>query len=107
LRRHPAIDPSRTLEKIAPARSGEDVAMSRRSFHGALLDVAGAAQFLGCSQKTIRSKVSRHVIPFKRLGSRIVFRRTELEQFVEDLPGVSLEESRENLTAQTSEWVTR
>jgi excisionase family DNA binding protein len=79
----------------------------RRSFRGELLDVRGAAELLGTSEKTIRARVARQLIPFRRLGSRIVFRRHELETFLDDLPGVSIEAARENLAMRPGEAVRR
>ena len=78
-----------------------------RRFNGALLDVAAAAVFLGCSEKTVRVKVSQHRLPFRRLGSRIVFRRTELEAFLDDLPGVSVDEAHANAFMQSNRTVRR
>lgn len=68
-----------------------------RSFKGELLDVATASQLLGCSEKTLRARVSRRLVPFRKFSGRVVFRRTELEKFIADLPGCSLEEAERNL----------
>lgn len=74
-----------------------------RPFNGALLDVAAVAVLLGCSEKTVRARVSRHLLPFRRLGSRIVFRRDELQQFLDALPGVSVEEAQANVAMRSGE----
>lgn len=79
----------------------------RRAFTGALMDVAACAAFLGCSEKTVRAKVGSHLLPFRRLGSRIVFRRAELEAFLDDLPGVSVDEVKENLALRSGDMVRR
>ena len=70
--------------------------MSRKVINGALLDVATAAEWLGCSQRSLRARVARGLVPARWLNNRVVFVRRELEQFVEDLPGVSLDEARDN-----------
>jgi len=62
-----------------------------------LVDVKDAAQLLGCSEKSIRARVARQIIPYKKLGKRILFARSELLEFIQDLPGVTMEEARSNL----------
>jgi len=78
-----------------------------RPFTGALLDVAAVAALLGCSEKTVSARVSRHLLPFRRLGSRIVFRRDELEHFLDALPGVTLDEAQANVAMRSGEMVRR
>lgn len=72
----------------------------RKAFNGALLDIVSASQLIGCSQKTLRARVSRGLVPFRKFGGRIVFRRTELEQFIEQLPGVTVAQAQANLAAR-------
>jgi hypothetical protein len=73
----------------------------QRSLKGEVLDVAGAAEFLGGTLDFIRSRVSRGLLPHRRWGGRIVFLRSELEKFlVETLPGVNLEQARANIEAR-------
>lgn len=69
----------------------------RRAINGYILDMSAAAQFLGATEKTLRALVERRVIPFRRLNRRIIFLKEELEQFIRDLPGVTMEEARSNL----------
>ncbi len=64
---------------------------------GALLDVPAAAEFLGVSEKALRARIARGQVPFKRWGGRLVFRRQELSEYLEMLPGVSLEEALERM----------
>ena len=73
----------------------------RRTFDGALLDISTASQLVGCSERSLRARVARHTIPFRKLDSRVVFRRSELESFIADLPGVSIEEARANAKGRT------
>jgi len=61
------------------------------------LDVRGAAAFLGTTEKTIRGMISRQLIPYRRLNSRIILVRSELERFLVDLPGVTIDEAKLNL----------
>jgi len=75
----------------------------RRAIDGDLIDVASASQLLGCSQKILRARVARRIVPFRKLGGRIVFRRTELEQYIDGLPGVTVAEAQANLAARHRE----
>jgi excisionase family DNA binding protein len=46
------------------------------------LDVAGAAEFLACPTSRIYSLVSARRIPFHKDGSRLLFDRGELREYV-------------------------
>lgn len=61
------------------------------------MDVKTTAEFLGTSEKAIRGMVTRHLIPFRRLGGRIVFLRTDLERWLQGLEGCTIEEARNNV----------
>jgi len=61
--------------------------------------VDGASELFGPSPRAIRSMVARRQVPFRKLNGRVVFIKTELEEFVQSLPGVSLEEIRKKQTA--------
>jgi hypothetical protein len=74
--------------------------MKRKAINGQLLDIATASQWLGCSEKALRARVSRHLVPFRKLSGRVVFRRAELEQFIEQLPGVTVAQAQANLAAR-------
>jgi excisionase family DNA binding protein len=47
------------------------------------LDVAGAADYLACPPSRIYALVSADRVPVHRDGSRLLFRRDELDRFVE------------------------
>lgn len=70
-----------------------------------LLYVADAARLLACSEKAVRAKVARQILPHRRLGGRVFFLRAELEQFLHDLPGVSAGEAKANLALRSGEVV--
>jgi len=74
-----------------------------RRLAGELLDVRSAAELLGATELTVRGQISRGRLPYRRLGGRVVCIRTELLQFLNELPGVSLEEARANLEARRGE----
>ncbi len=69
-----------------------------KQFTGELLDVRGAAQVFGCTERSIRARVARRVIPFRRLGGRVVFLRSELMAFIAGLDGCDPDEAHSNLT---------
>lgn len=65
-----------------------------RRINGAMLDVAGAADFIGVTPNGIRARVARHRIPYRRDHGRIVFLKAELEVFMQALPvGCSVEDA--------------
>jgi excisionase family DNA binding protein len=69
----------------------------QRRLNGALLDVRHAAQFLGVTEKTLRARVARRVVPFRRFGGRVVFLKTELESFLSCLDGCTRDEALGNM----------
>ena len=72
--------------------------MSARRIDGALLDLRTAASLLGISERSLRWHAERQLVPHRRLGRRIIFRRSELENFYDRLPGVGLAEAKQNAT---------
>ena len=71
-----------------------------RRINGAMLDLHGGAEFCGWTEKAMRGKVERRLVPFRRVGGRIVFIRRELEAFMTALPGCSLDEALSNVHAR-------
>ena len=45
------------------------------------------------TQKTIRARVDRGLLPYRKWGGRIVFIRSEIEEFSQNLPGRSVDEA--------------
>ena len=86
---------------IAPPRKRSGQGMGPRQFNGELLDVRTAAALLGVTEKLIRSRVERRLIPFRRLGGRVVFLRDELTAYQQRLPGCGLDEALKNLEQRT------
>ena len=74
-----------------------------RRVNGALLDCRWAADLLGVSQKTLRARVARRLVPFRRFGKRIVFVRKELEDFLVTLEGCAADEALANLAVRKGE----
>ena len=64
--------------------------------NGALLDVKSAAEFLGGNERWLRRLLERGVVLHRRIGRNVFFKQRELEQFVDDLEGLSLRQARFN-----------
>jgi excisionase family DNA binding protein len=64
--------------------------------NGALLDVKSAAEYLGGSERWLRRLLERGVVPCRRIGRNVFFKRSELEEFVDDLPGITPRQARFN-----------
>ena len=62
-----------------------------------LLDVRALAKAWGITERSVRGRVARRLIPFRKIGNRVVFLRCEIEAFITDLPGgCSLAEAKHN-----------
>lgn len=62
-----------------------------------VLSVEGAAQFLGNTPKSVRQLQARRLLPYHKIGTRVIFLKDELEAFLRGLPGCSLDEAKRNL----------
>jgi hypothetical protein len=81
----------------SPPRKKAGIKTGRRRLTGAVLDVAGAAELLGVTEKVIRARASRMMLPHRRWGKRLVFVKRELEDFFRTLPGCSMETAIEEV----------
>lgn len=75
---------------------------SRRAVNGALLDLKSAAAYLSGNERWLRRLLERGLVPCKRIGRHIFFKRCELDQFVDDLPGISPQQARFNAKKKTA-----
>ena len=82
-------------QKLPGRRPGQSP--GPRHISGTLLDVRHAALFLGVTEKTLRARVARRLVPFRRLGGRVVFVKGDLEAFLSSLGGCSVEEALTNV----------
>jgi excisionase family DNA binding protein len=64
-----------------------------------LLTVDEAAALLGRTPHALYRLVALRQVPYRKAGRRLVFFERELRAYIEDLPGVSLEEVRERQAA--------
>jgi hypothetical protein len=88
--------------KHVPPKRKAGFGIGKRRINGEILDVSAAAQqWFGGSEDLVRSRVARGQIPYRKFGGRIIFLRHELEEFFSDsLPGITLSQARENLSAR-------
>ena len=56
-------------------------------------DVRRAAEILGKSEAAVYMDVQRRLIPFRKLGKRLFFFEEELFDFLDQQPGVRLEQA--------------
>jgi hypothetical protein len=93
---------SAAIERRPPKkRIGQ--ATGPRRLDGRVKDVATIARELGDTEKGIRAKVTRGLIPYRRLGSRIIFVDDEISAWLRQLPGVGVDQALENLAARGGE----
>jgi hypothetical protein len=67
-----------------------------RRLRGVILDVSGVAELLDCSEGMVRTRAARGLLPSKRWGSRLIFLRQEILEYLATLPGTTVEEARRN-----------
>ena len=67
-----------------------------------LLTVDEAAPIAGRTPHALYRLVARRQIPFRKAGRRLLFVESELLRWIEDLPGMTLEEVRERQAAGTA-----
>lgn len=60
------------------------------------LNIEMAAALLGMTTKALTMRVYHNQIPYHHWGKRIVLLRSEIEEFVRRLPGVSVDEAIAN-----------
>jgi excisionase family DNA binding protein len=78
-----------------PPKKKNGDARGPRRFNGALMDVASAAAYFGATEGWVRSQVSRGRLRARKLGGRIIFARSDIEEFIAGLPVVySIKEVR-------------
>ena len=86
--------------KRPPPKKQPGMGTSPHTINGAMMDLRTTTGFLGGTEKHTRGLVARRMIPFRRLGGRIIFIRTELEQWLANLGGCNLAEARANQEAR-------
>lgn len=62
--------------------------MSRR-----YLDAEAAAEYLGMTPAAVRKAAERRLLPFGKLGKKLVFDVVKLDEYMAALPGVEVSEA--------------
>ena len=65
--------------------------LSRLTERHEYMSTEDVAAYLGCAKKRIDNLCSQGAIPFKKVGGRRLFRRSELDNWFEAQHGVSVE----------------
>jgi hypothetical protein len=69
--------------------------------NGEAMDIRTTSDLIGQKECQTRSQIARGVLPYRRLGGRIICLRSEILEYLKDaLPGVTLNQARENLSAR-------
>ena len=74
-------------DEFCPTRKGDVM-------HDEYLDLQEAATFIRRSPQALYRMVGRRQVPYRKCGRRLLFKRSELVQYLEALPGVKIEEMR-------------
>jgi excisionase family DNA binding protein len=61
------------------------------------LNTTELAKLIGRSEAAIRNLVMRRRIPYRRAGGRLTFVRAEIDKWIDQAPGVKLEDLEEDL----------
>jgi hypothetical protein len=89
--------------RTPPPRKPAGKATGPRTLNGDAMDVATFSREQGQTEKTTWAQIQRRVIPFRKLGGRVVILRSEIQRFYEALPGVTVEEALKNLQERNGE----
>jgi excisionase family DNA binding protein len=57
-----------------------------------VMSTSAAAAFMDCTTTALYKLVSRRAIPYRKKGKKLLFLRSELTQFLRELPGLKLED---------------
>ncbi|MEQ1794303.1 MAG: hypothetical protein ABL970_08945 [Nitrospira sp.] len=89
-----------TATRQSPPKKRPGQGCGPHRIDGAAMDLRSAAAFFGGTEKQTRGLVARRLIPFRRLGGRIIFLKTELEVWLQTLDGCTPDEARQNGVAR-------
>jgi hypothetical protein len=90
--------PVRTTQKKQKKQEGDEPVW--HTINRLALDVRSAAALVGTTEKTLRAMIDRRLVPFRRLNSRIIFLRAELQQWLSTLDGCNVDEAQANMAAR-------
>jgi hypothetical protein len=86
-----------TTRRQPPKKKQGDGKGILRTVNGEAMDVRSGSALCGWSEKITRGMIDRRTIPHHKMNGRIIFLRSELLEWLSDLPGVTVEEARANL----------
>jgi hypothetical protein len=95
------------MARRPPPKKKAGQAKKPRRFDGEFRDTATQAKAWGLTEKCLRSQVARGLIPYRRLGGRIIFVASEMTAFLNCLPGVDAQTALANLAARAGEGPVR
>jgi hypothetical protein len=84
-----------------PPRKRPGQGRGPHTVNGFMLDIRTGSALCGWSEKQSRAMIGRGLMPHRRLGRRILFVRAELETWLQNLGGVTLEEATANQRTRT------
>ena len=98
------MDAEPRQRRIPPKRKkreeGEGEPKQYRTIDGYLLDVRSCSAFCGWSEKKTWGMLKRRLIPFRKMGGRVIFLRAEIEAWLLTFDGCTLEEAAKNHEAR-------
>ncbi len=83
-------------ERRPPPKKQKGQATKPRTLNGVVKDVSAMGKMLGTTDGKIRSAVARGLLPYRRWGKRLVFLTDEVDQFLHQLPGITVAEALNN-----------
>jgi Helix-turn-helix domain len=89
--------------RAKPPKKEKDKKTGPRRIDGEVLDVTSAARLLGTSEKCIRARVARQLLPHRKWAGRVIFLRDDVMAFLTKLDGVSVDEALANAAARNGE----
>lgn len=85
-----------TVPRTSPPLKRVGQGKGPRRIDGVCFDVCCGSLFLGWSEKKTRGMVARKLIPYRKVGGRIIFIKRDLEHWLQTLEGCTVEEARQN-----------
>ncbi len=67
------------------------------------LSVADVTHMLPLTEDAVRTRVARHQLPFHKLNGRVLFRQSELLDFLDKLAGCSVAEALANASRENGQ----
>jgi hypothetical protein len=71
-----------------------------RRLSGEAMDVRTTSELMGDTELGVRGKIARGILPYRRLEGCVICLRSEILEYLQHLPGVSLEEACANVLAR-------